>query len=150
MLNTAISVKPFQRHGRRIVWRQRYDGVVTIAYRNGHAIAGISGPWSDRFVLTWWSYQFSDSSLELFDSLEAAKLAVLGRVREQRSDRLNHPPVLHVGTQRASRRFSWLEWLRALFGRAESRKFTQIALEMRRNRMCEAVDLSGIHFDAYR
>ena len=38
----------------RIVWQQRYEGVAVVAYQGGKAVACISGPWSSKYVLTWW------------------------------------------------------------------------------------------------
>src|SRR5690349_7203633 len=87
MVATAIPTHPSQRRYRRVVWRQRYDGFLTVAYRSGYAIAGISGPWSDRYVLTWWPQQTEEESIELYDSIVAAKDAVLQRMSEQRVHR---------------------------------------------------------------
>ncbi len=59
-------------------WRSRYDGLVAIAYVGGKAVAGISGPWSDKFALTWWERPLPQRQLELFDSLDEAKHEVEG------------------------------------------------------------------------
>jgi hypothetical protein len=53
-----------------VTWRSRYNGFVAIAYLDEKAIAGISGPWSGKFALTWWDRPLP--ALELFDSLEQA------------------------------------------------------------------------------
>src|SRR4051794_8182504 len=38
-----------------IDWRQRYEGVLMVAYLDGKAVAGISGPWPvNQYALTWW------------------------------------------------------------------------------------------------
>lgn len=59
-----------------ITWRNRYDGVVAIAWIGGRQVAGISGPWSGKFALTWWDRPLPARQLELFDSLEAAQAEV--------------------------------------------------------------------------
>ena len=60
-----------------IDWRQRYEGVLTVAYLDGKAVAGISGPWPvNQFALTWWDRPVPARQLELFDSLEAAQARV--------------------------------------------------------------------------
>ena len=149
MATMTATVHPYyQRRYRRIVWRQRYDGLVTVAYRSGHAIAGISGPWSDRFVLTWWAQQYSAGSLELFDSMEAAQLAVAQRVREsQPGARTDLQGVLH--SIRASLRPSWLSRLGGLFFRTKTERLADSTLQMRDQYLRQDTDLSGIHFDAY-
>lgn len=53
-----------------VTWRSRYNGFVAIAYLEDKAIAGISGPWSGKYALTWWDRPLP--ALELFDSLEEA------------------------------------------------------------------------------
>jgi len=149
MATMTATVHPYyQRRYRRIVWRQRYDGLVTVAYRSGHAIAGISGPWSDRYVLTWWAQQYSAGSLEMFDTMEAAQLAVAQRVREsQSSGRTDLQGVLQ--SIRSSLRPSWISRLGALFFRTKTERLADSTLQMRDQYMRQDTDLSGIHFDAY-
>jgi len=75
-------VKPFYerylpRRGRgNIVWRAHTEGFATTAYRDGHAIAGISGPWASQYVLIWWHPSQPTHEVEVFDSLKDAKRAV--------------------------------------------------------------------------
>ena len=60
-----------------IEWRQRYDGVLMVAYLDGKAVAGISGPWPvNQYALTWWDRPVPARQLELFDSLAAAQRRV--------------------------------------------------------------------------
>ena len=60
-----------------IDWRQRYEGVLMVAYLDGKAVAGISGPWPvNQFALTWWDRPVPARQLELFDSLAAAQRRV--------------------------------------------------------------------------
>jgi hypothetical protein len=149
MATMTATVHPYyQRRYRRIVWRQRYDGLVTVAYRSGHAIAGISGPWSDRYVLTWWAQQYSAGSLELFDSLEAAQTAVAQRVRENQSgNRVDLQGVLQ--SIRESLRPSWMARIGSLFFRTKTERLAHSTLQMRDQYLRQDADLSGIHFDAY-
>jgi len=149
MATMTASVHPYyQRRYRRIVWRQRYDGLVTVAYRSGHAIAGISGPWSDRYVLTWWSQQYSAGSLELFDSLQAAQDAVTQRVRDTQSENRNDLQGV-LQSIRTSLRPSWLSRLGAIFFRTKTERLAESTLQMRDQYLRQDTDLSGINFDAY-
>jgi len=60
-----------------IEWRQRYEGVLMVAYLDGKAVAGVSGPWPvNQFALTWWDRPMPARQLELFDSLAAAQRRV--------------------------------------------------------------------------
>ena len=72
----------------RVVWQSRYEGCVAVAYVNGRAIAGISGPWSDKYALTCWERPTPGGQLELFDSLDDAKRAVEHRVQLASTSRL--------------------------------------------------------------
>lgn len=57
-------------------WRTRYDGIMTVAEFDDRVVAGISGPWSGKFALTWWGEAAESRALKLFDSRRAAKRAV--------------------------------------------------------------------------
>ena len=61
---------------RDLEWRTRYDGIVAVAHIGDKAVAGISGPWSGKFALTWWERPLPARQLELFDTLEDAKYEV--------------------------------------------------------------------------
>ena len=61
---------------RDLEWRTRYDGIVAVAHIGDKAVAGISGPWSGKFALTWWERPLPARQLELFDTLDAAKREV--------------------------------------------------------------------------
>lgn len=74
-----------------IHWRTRYDGLVTIAELGGKAVAGISGPWSGQYALTWWDRPLPTRSLELFDSLDAAKCEVDRWARRMRTGNYSMP-----------------------------------------------------------
>jgi hypothetical protein len=134
----------------RIVWQQRYEGVATVAYHGGKAVACISGPWSDRYVLTWWECDDAAPQLELFDSMDAAKLAVEQCVRQERQ--IGDPLSF---SSRA--RMHWLSrFFRSLgcfFSRRRKRDNvwqTRDVQELRRHHFGEDTDLSGLHFRAFR
>ena len=50
--------------------------VASVAYIDGKAVAGISGPWSGKYALTWWERPMPARELELHDSLGAAQREV--------------------------------------------------------------------------
>lgn len=139
-----------KRNRARIVWQQRYDGVATVAYHGGKALACVSGPWSDRYVLTWWECNDVAPQLELFDSLDAAKLAVEQCVHQERriGDPLAGPSPARV---------SWMQRCFAALGKLFSRRrkrdgvwATRSVEDLRRHRFGENTDLSGLHFRAFR
>ena len=68
--------EPRRQRSRGVVWQPHYAGFTTIAYRDGRAIAGISGPWSNQYVLTWWHSSTPERRVDLFETLEQAKAAV--------------------------------------------------------------------------
>ncbi|HEY6940753.1 hypothetical protein [Dokdonella sp.] len=72
--NPPVAVAPAS--GRALQWRTRYDGLVTVAYIGSKAVAGISGPWSGKYALTWWDRPMPTRELELHDSLGSAQREV--------------------------------------------------------------------------
>lgn len=134
----------------RIVWQQRYDGIASVAYQGGKAIAGISGPWSNHFVLTWWEPMLG-GQLEIFDSVEAAKLEVEQRTQAEGSDRLTSPVA---GSVSPTPRVSWLDRVRALLPhrhRERARSTAPGAIEqLRQQYLRQDTDLSGLHLRAFR
>ena len=149
MVATTIPAHPSQRRYRRVVWRQRYDGFLTVAYRSGYAIAGISGPWTDRYVLTWWPHPAAAQSIELYDSIEAAKDAVLQRMHDHCADCSVEIPAVPQGSRALPKRSTWLARLRAMFAPAPSRSLMLATRQMRQRLAGSDVDLSGLHFNAY-
>ena len=122
----------------RIVWQQRYDGIARVAYRGGKAIAGVSGPWSDRYVLIWWDeLPTSANPLELFETAEAAMLAVEKRTGQAM-------PEIAVPSE--PRREPGRRWWTGLWGTRRDRQTVRS-----RRCHCEAeIDLSGLNFSASR
>jgi len=124
------------RASRRIVWQERYDGIAVVAYQGGRAIAGISGPWSNRYALTWWQPHMN-AQLEIFDTLEAAKQAV-----EAQLDAPSVAPRAHVPALQPTRT-SWLTRAR----RWLHRRHADVAALRSRSQRADA-DLSGLNFSA--
>src|SRR5512143_3435024 len=106
---------PHQSKRRRrggIVWQPHYEGFTTIAYQSGKAIAGISGPWSDQYVLIWWDHAQQSHHVESFDE---AKLAVAQRIAP---DAGSHLQGLLGALRRPAgkQKRSWLNRLRRALG----------------------------------
>lgn len=122
----------------RIVWQTRYEGIVRVAYRGGKAIAGVSGPWSDRYVLIWWDERPTQSNpLELFETAEAAMLAVEKRMGQA---------MLEVVVPSEPRRETERSWWTGLWAKRGDRQTVRS-----RRCHCEAeIDLSGLNFSASR
>lgn len=72
-------------HTDALIWSNRYQGLVSIACFRGKQVAGISGPWSGKFALTWWDRPLPQRQLELFDSRDQARREV--EAWAQRMDR---------------------------------------------------------------
>jgi hypothetical protein len=141
-----LSPEPRPRRRGGIFWQPRYEGFTRIAYRDGRAIAGISGPWSDQYVLIWWQPAQPVQRVEVFDSLEAATRAVAtsGRTRYQgigeMLQALCSEPI-------ALPRPAWLARLR----RWQPRLFSRRAKPPRaQHRPREATDLRGMNLRAVR
>ena len=139
---------------RRIVWQSRYKGCAAVAYVDGKAIAGISGPWADKYALTWWGNLMPSRQLELFDSLDAAKHEVEQRTQWADSGRLvNLFRALHRNSASLAR-LSWLGHVRALLrrrthGRSQFHSPQDAVLQLRQHRQREDTDLSGMYFHAF-
>ena len=142
---------PRRRSG-TIVWRPHTEGFATIAYRDGRAIAGISGPWSNQYVLIWWQPAEPIRQVEVFDSLDEARRAVAGAA----SPRPTHLDVLLAKLRRDYDlpRPSWLERLgAALRGAGRRPRRAGAPLQIHRTRSYwrnEETDLRGLHIRAVR
>ena len=75
-----------------ITWRSRYGGLVAIAWLEDKAVAGISGPWDGKFALTWWDRPMPARQLELYDSLDDAKVEVEAWALRMRDGATVTPP----------------------------------------------------------
>ena len=123
-----------------IVWQERYEGIAVVAYVGGKAIAGISGPWSNHFALTWWVPN-PDAQLQIFETLEEAKQAV-----EERCE--NAPPApVNVPAVRMPRP-SWLARLFAGSRKRASEAAVPVALLRQRALREHDEDLDGLSFTA--
>lgn len=124
------------RGGGRIVWQQHYEGVSHVAYRGGKAIAGVSGPWSDRYALIWWDRPLAPCPLELFATLDEA----MGAVERYAGESMPEARPQAVPKRRGG-------WLRALW---PWRHASSARLDRLRRQRDLDTDLSGLNFCASR
>lgn len=118
----------------RLVWQRHYEGISHVAYRGGKAIAGVSGPWSDRYALIWWDRPLAPHPLQLFVTLDEAMRAV---------EQYAGDSIPEVRPQTAPRHREG--WLRALWPR---RHASRGKLDQLRRRFDADTDLSGLSFSA--
>ncbi|HEY0178631.1 MAG TPA: hypothetical protein VGC30_03235 [Dokdonella sp.] len=133
--------------GRGVEWRTRYAGVVAIAHVGGRAIAGISGPWSGRFALTWWERPLPARQLLLFDTLDEAKREVESWALRMRVGRAGPLPGCGADAAVPARLPTLVERARTLV--AEMRGTSVEAASTERVRDRAAVDLDDLHFAAH-
>ena len=136
----------------RIVWQQRYDGIAHVAYQGGKAMACISGPWSDKFVLTWWE-PMPGGQLELYDSIDEARQSVERRLDVVASGRPAEVHTVAMESRQQTRSESWITLLRRTFFPARQRLAAANAENLqtlRRRYFAEETDLSGLNFGASR
>ncbi len=141
-----------------IDWRQRYEGVLMVAYLDGKAVAGISGPWPvNQYALTWWDRPMPARQLELFDSLAAAQRRVEEWALRMRTigviDRrpANDPilPEATVSIVPQAQPSSWLDKLRdAITPVPRPRLAVRETLDAMRHRPLGDDDLRDVHFAA--
>ena len=132
--------EPRRQRSAGIVWQPHYAGFTTIAYREGRAIAGISGPWSKQYVLTWWQASTPVRRVELFDTLAQATAAVVAATAAKSTrwtdvfDALCREPVFAARPA----------WFARFFDRRAR------AARPQRRRAVEDTDLRGLHLRAER
>ncbi len=158
-----------------VQWRSRYDGLVTIAELGGKAVAGISGPWSGQYALTWWDRPLPTRSLDLFDSLDDAKREVEGWARRMRTGNYSlseasllparkliaqpepivAAPIAASSTDRlvSPPQATLLGWVRAFLPDLRTQKLntaaTQSAERLRQQQACADTELDDdLHFSA--
>ncbi|MBU6199298.1 MAG: hypothetical protein KGI64_09370 [Xanthomonadaceae bacterium] len=121
----------------RIVWQQHYEGISHVAYRGGKAIAGVSGPWSDRYALIWWDRPLAPNPLELFATLDEAMRAVAEFAGEAVAEVCPRAaPKPHIS-----------RWWHSLWPR---RRPSSGQLARLRRQLDADMDLSGLNFCASR
>ncbi len=139
----------------KLRWQSRYNGLSVVALLDGKAIAGISGPWSDKFALTWWDRPQAQRRLELFDSMQEAQSAVENWARRMGAGfpalsmpRLPARPqaVAAQGTR------SLLDHLRRLVPLSPPANTAprRTTVRSRESRAYADLDLDGLHFVAER
>ncbi len=145
-----------------LVWRSRYDGLVSIAQIGDKAVAGISGPWSGKFALTWWERPLPQRQLELFDSLADAKREVehwarrmhVGGYSAAPAHRVPHLRMVQTtpATAPVESDTGLLDRVIALlprFGRAKLQRTSKQTIEqLRRMHMSCITDTGDLHFSA--
>lgn len=89
-----IGIDPTSRS--TVEWEERYAGVVAIAYIDGRRVAGISGPWSGKYALTWWDRPIPARQLELYDSLEEARAEIEAWALRMQSGLASPTPVVQL------------------------------------------------------
>jgi hypothetical protein len=131
-----------------VVWRPHYEGFTRIAYRDGHAIAGISGPWSSQYVLIWWQPSQPVRRVEVFDSLDDAMAAVARDGAAENTARWSGVLDALCREPLVLPRPAWItglaRWAGRLFGHTPPHQRVQ-----RRARR-EETDLRGLNFRALR
>ncbi len=149
--------------GNELEWRSRYDGLVMIAQIGGKAVAGISGPWSGKFALTWWDRPLPARQLELYDSMDAAQHEVQVWAKRMRTGGFSiaaAPPLRASASLRSvpcettparpDKRF--LDRVRALMPRfvhaRMPRPNSETIERLRRQQACSEADISDLHFGA--
>lgn len=151
-------------------WQMRYDGLFAVAYVGGKSVAGVSGPWSDKFALTWWERPLPARKLELFDTMAEAQREVEQWARRMhvggysktrhlsiagRSQPAFAQPVLDsVGVVADAARpaaglFNRVRSLLPTFTRARSATASSETIErLRRTQVCSENDTGNLHFAA--
>jgi hypothetical protein len=151
-------------------WRGRYEGLVSVAYIDGKAVAGISGPWSGKFALTWWERPLPARQLELFDSMRDAQREVEQWAQRMRvggysahapesSPTDGTAPVISFPNRIAGAEvdapkptpslFDRMRTLLPPFSRARSQASPSETIErLRRSQVCSNTDTGDLHFAA--
>lgn len=143
-----------------IDWRQRYEGVLMVAYLDGKAVAGISGPWPvNQFALTWWDRPVPARQLELFDSFAAAqqrveewawRMRTIGVIdRPPANDPILPEATVSIAPPQGA---SWLGRLRDAIGGAPAPRLQRVPrerIDAMRYPPLRDDDLRDIHFAAY-
>jgi hypothetical protein len=142
-----------------IEWRQRYEGVLMVAYLDGRAVAGISGPWPvNKYALTWWDRPVPARQLELFDSLASAqrrveewawRMRTIGVIdRSPANDPLLPEATVSIAPRRQASLFDRLRDAFAGNPEPKRRAVARERIEAVRYPPLDDDDLRGIHFAA--
>jgi hypothetical protein len=154
MLPTSDNGTPRQAPRRRrgsVVWQPHYEGFASVAYQNGRAIAGISGPWSGQYMLIWWEHARPIRQVELFESLDEAKQAVAVVLGQKAGSRLSDLlGSLRRQTSVRSTRSGWWARLCRWLVRDVERDDQLRVLDHRRRQGNEETDLRGLNIRAVR
>jgi hypothetical protein len=135
-----------------VVWQPHYEGFASVAYQSGRAVAGISGPWSGQYVLIWWEQARPIRQVELFESLEEAKQAVVEVLGVKGGGRLSGllGSMRRETTVKPPRSNWWTTLRQWLLPQWRSRSGQLRVLDHRRRHDNEETDLSGLNIRAVR
>ena len=146
----ALEPEPATCNSESVTWRDHYAGVFAVATIGERRVAGISGPWSGKFALTWWDRPLPQRQLELFDSLEEARRAV-----EAWASRIHHgapvamaTPTLPRSRPLAAAPSGLLGRVVALFGQPRGDRIEENIERLRRSHAERDAALANIHFTA--
>jgi hypothetical protein len=145
--------EPQRRTRGAVVWQAHTEGFATTAYCDGQAIAGISGPWSNQYVLIWRQPSLPTRKLEVFDSLAEAKHAVALAVAPRAPTQLD-TLLARLRRDYVVRRPSWLGRIgRTLQQFAQPREGAKAIMRGRARHVLphgEETDLRGLNLRAVR
>ena len=131
-----------------LVWHTRYDGLVHIARVGGRQVAGVSGPWSGRFALTWWHQPPPQRQLQLFESRHAARCEVEVWARQRYGDAAVPSPLALKPAPESGLLQHLKRWVPGL-GRHQSAHDKRANIEqLKRLRGEYDLELDGLHFGA--
>ena len=131
-----------------LVWHTRYDGLVHIARVGDRQVAGVSGPWSGRFALTWWHQPPALRQLQLFETRHAARCEVETWVRRRYGDAAVPSPLALKPASESGLLQHLKRWVPGL-GRLQSAHDKRANIEhLKRLRDDYDLELSGLHFAA--
>ena len=136
----------------RIVWQQRYEGIALVAYQGGKAVACVSGPWSGKYVLTWWE-PMPGGQLEIFDTVDQACEAVERRINVLACGRPAEVHAVDMSHPAEEPSASWFEMLLRAFLPSRRRKHAVDVgslQQLRQRYFAQETDLSGLNFSASR
>jgi len=145
--------KPQRRTRGAVVWQAHTEGFATTAYCDGQAIAGISGPWSNQYVLIWRQPSLPTRELEVFDSLEEAKQSVVLTVAPRSPTQLD-TLLARLRRDYVVPRATWLRRIGCTLQRFAQPRESAKAIKRGRARHVlphgEETDLRGLNFRAVR
>ena len=145
---------PSESEQRALEWRTRNGGVLAVAHVDGKPVAGVSGPWSGKYALTWWERPLPQRQLELFDTLDDAKCEVERWAMRMRTGYPSAQPCndAHAAPAPVQTMGGLLDQVRGLIprlGRDNAAASHERVERMRQLHDAPIGDLDDLHFAAY-